>query len=194
MSKKDKNINHDEELVNQNKEIENHIETPEEIESEIHNEAEKENLDEVSELKLEVIKLKDSLLRKAAEFENFKKRRNDEMSEFYKYASENIIKSLIPVYDDLSRSIDSINKGETKDFDTLKKGVQMIYDKFRKVLEDEGLKEINSLGNEFDVEVNEALMQMPKENAKPNTVLEVIEKGYKLKDKVIKHEKVIVSQ
>lgn len=194
MSKKDKNINHEEELVNQNKEIENHIETPEEIESEIHNEAEKENLDEVSELKLEVIKLKDSLLRKAAEFENFKKRRNDEMSEFYKYASENIIKSLIPVYDDLSRSIDSINKGETKDFDTLKKGVQMIYDKFRKVLEDEGLKEINSLGNEFDVEVNEALMQMPKENAKPNTVLEVIEKGYKLKDKVIKHEKVIVSQ
>lgn len=194
MSKKDKNINHEEELVNQNKEIENHIETPEEIESEIHNEAEKENLDEVSELKLEVNKLKDSLLRKAAEFENFKKRRNDEMSEFYKYASENIIKSLIPVYDDLSRSIDSINKGETKDFDTLKKGVQMIYDKFRKVLEDEGLKEINSLGNEFDVEVNEALMQMPKENAKPNTVLEVIEKGYKLKDKVIKHEKVIVSQ
>ena len=194
MSKKDKNINHEEEIVNQNKEIENHIETPEEIESEIHNEAEKENLDEVSELKLEVNKLKDSLLRKAAEFENFKKRRNDEMSEFYKYASENIIKSLIPVYDDLSRSIDSINKGETKDFDTLKKGVQMIYDKFRKVLEDEGLKEINSLGNEFDVEVNEALMQMPKENAKPNTVLEVIEKGYKLKDKVIKHEKVIVSQ
>ncbi|HCA42457.1 MAG TPA: nucleotide exchange factor GrpE [Bacteroidetes bacterium] len=194
MSKKDKNINHEEELVNQNKEIENHIETPEEIESEIHNEAEKENLDEVSELKLEVSKLKDSLLRKAAEFENFKKRRNDEMSEFYKYASENIIKSLIPVYDDLSRSIDSINKGETKDFETLKTGVQMIYDKFRKVLEDEGLKEINSLGNEFDVEVNEALMQMPKENAKPNTVLEVIEKGYKLKDKVIKHEKVIVSQ
>lgn len=194
MSKKDKNINHEEELVNQNKVIENQIESPEEIESEIHNEAEKKNLDEVSELKLEVHKLKDALLRKAAEFENFKKRKNDEISEFYKYASENIIKSLIPVYDDLSRSIDSINKGETKDFETLKTGVQMIYDKFKKVLEDEGLKEINSLGKEFDVEVNEALMQMPKENIKPNTVIDVIEKGYKLKDKVIKHEKVIVSQ
>ncbi|HRE39924.1 MAG TPA: nucleotide exchange factor GrpE [Ignavibacteria bacterium] len=194
MTKKDKNIKHEEEIISEGKEINNNIETADEIESEAHKEAQENNLDEVSELKLEVHKLKDTLLRKAAEFENYKKRRSDEMADFYKYASESLIKNLIPVYDDLARSIDSVNKGETKDFETLKTGIQMIYDKFKKIMEEEGLSEINSLGNEFNVDVNEALMQMPKEDVKPNTVLEVIEKGYKLKDKIIKHEKVIVSQ
>jgi len=75
----------------------------------------------------------------------------------------------------------------------LKKGVNLIYDKFRNVLEKEGLSEINSHGKEFDVDVNSALMQVPRDDVKPNTVLDVIEKGYKLKDKVLKHEKVLVS-
>lgn len=141
----------------------------------------------------EAAKLKDILQRKAAEFENYKKRTDAEISNYIKYASENIIKDLLPVYDDLGRSIESIDKGETKDFDTLKKGIKLIYDKFKNVLEKEGLKEINSLGNEFNVDVNSALMQIPRDDVKPNTVLEVVEKGYKLKDKVVKHEKVLVS-
>lgn len=141
----------------------------------------------------ETARLKDMLLRKAAEFENYKRRTDNEISNYVKYASENIIKELLPVYDDLGRSIESMNKGETKDFETLRKGVTLIHDKFKNVLEREGLKEINSLGKEFDVDVNSALMQIPKEDVKPNTVLEVIEKGYKLKDKVVKHEKVLVS-
>jgi len=136
---------------------------------------------------------KDKLLRKAAEFENYKRRTDNEISNYIKYASENIIKELLPVYDDLGRSIDSINKGETKDFETLKKGITLIYDKFKNVLEKEGLKEINSQGKKFDVDVNSAMMQVPRDDVKPDTVLDVIEKGYKLKDKVIKHEKVLVS-
>ncbi len=137
--------------------------------------------------------LKDMLLRKAAEFENYKRRTDQEISNYIKYASENIIKELLPVYDDLGRSIDSINKGETKDFETLKKGILLIFDKFKSILEKEGLTEINSLGQEFNVDVNSALMQIPRDDVKPNTVLEVVEKGYKLKDKVVKHEKVLVS-
>ena len=137
--------------------------------------------------------LKDMLLRKAAEFENYKRRTDQEISNYIKYASENIIKELLPVYDDLGRSIDSINKGETKDFETLKKGILLIFDKFKNILEKEGLTEINSLGQEFNVDVNSALMQVPRDDVKPNTVLEVVEKGYKLKDKVVKHEKVLVS-
>ena len=133
------------------------------------------------------------LLRKAAEFENYKRRTDQEISNYIKYASENIIKELLPVYDDLGRSIDSINKGETKDFETLKKGILLIFDKFKNILEKEGLTEINSLGQEFNVDVNSALMQIPRDDVKPNTVLEVVEKGYKLKDKVVKHEKVLVS-
>jgi molecular chaperone GrpE len=141
----------------------------------------------------EAANLKDMLLRKMAEFENYKKRTETEISGYIKYASENLIKELLPVYDDLGRSIESINKGETKDFETLKKGIFLIFDKFKNILEKEGLKEINSLGQEFDVDVNSALMQIPREDVKPNTVLEVVEKGYKLKDKVVKHEKVLVS-
>ena len=156
-------------------------------EKKVNEEADKNDIQE------EIAKLKDLLLRKAAEFENYKRRTDGEISNYIKYASENIIKELLPVYDDLGRSIDSINKGETKDFETLKKGVNLIYDKFRNVLEKEGLSEINSHGKEFDVDVNSALMQVPRDDVKPNTVLDVIEKGYKLKDKVLKHEKVLVS-
>ncbi|MDQ3019705.1 MAG: nucleotide exchange factor GrpE [Bacteroidota bacterium] len=153
----------------------------------------KDNLTDNANPENETERLKDMLLRKAAEFENYKRRTDSEISNYIKYASENIIKDLLPVYDDLGRSIESINKGETKDFDTLRKGVTLIHDKFRNVLEKEGLKEINSLGKEFNVDVNSALMQIPSEDVKPNTVMEVIEKGYKLKDKVVKHEKVLVS-
>ncbi|MEO8447979.1 MAG: nucleotide exchange factor GrpE [bacterium] len=141
----------------------------------------------------EVAELKDKILRKAAEFENYKRRTDTEISNYIKYASENLIVDLIPVYDDLSRAIDSMNKGETKDFETLKKGVTLIYEKFRSIFEREGVTEINSLGQEFNVDVNAALMQIPRDDIKPNTVLDVIEKGYKLKDKVVKHEKVFVS-
>ncbi len=141
----------------------------------------------------EVNKLKDLLLRKAAEFENYKRRTDSEIASISKYASERIIKELLPVYDDLQRSIESVNKGETKDFETLQKGVNLIYDKFKTVLEKEGLTEINTIGQEFDVELSTALMQIPKDDVKPHTVLESFEKGYKLNGKVIRHEKVLVS-
>ncbi len=153
--------------------------------------AEQEN--NSAKLEEEKSQLKDTLLRKVAEFENYKKRTDQEMSTFFRYASEKIIKELIPVYDDLSRSIESVNKGETKDFETLRKGIELIYSKFKKVLEDEGLKEIEVVGKPFDVENSDALMQVPSKDAEPNTVLEVVEKGYKLKDKVVKHAKVLVS-
>lgn len=152
-----------------------------------------EKAEEIQDTEAEVTKLKELLMRKAAEFENYKKRTDGEFSSFIKFASENLIKELLPVYDDLGRSVDSVEKGETKDFETLKKGLFLIYDKFRKVLEREGLKEINSTGKEFDVHLSNALMQIPTDKFKPNTVMEVVERGYTLKDKVIKHEKVLVS-
>lgn len=159
-------------------------------------EAENDENTEVSEtekLKLDNAELRDTLLRKLAEFENFKKRKEAEVSEFIKYSSEKVLKELIPVYDDISRSIESINKGETKDFDTLKQGIELVAQKFNTVLEKEGVKEIECLGKPFDVDTCDALMQVPKQGIEPNTVIEVIEKGYMLKDKVIKHAKVLVS-
>jgi len=148
---------------------------------------------EIEKYKKEIEVLKDTLLRKVAEFENYKKRTEGEISNYLKYASEHIIKQLIPVYDDFSRSLDSIEKGETKDFETLKKGIELVFGKFEKVLKNEGLKEMDVIGKEFDVNLCDALLQVPKEDVKPHTVLDVVEKGYFLKDKVIKHAKVLVS-
>ncbi|MCU0372358.1 MAG: nucleotide exchange factor GrpE [Ignavibacteria bacterium] len=148
---------------------------------------------ETEKLKLEVQKYKDSLLRKMAEFENYKKRTDSEISNYLKYASEHLLKSLLPVYDDLNRSIESIEKGETKDFETLKQGIQSVTDKFKNILASEGLSEVEVLGKEFDVNTSEAILQIPNADVPPHTVVEVVEKGYKLKDKVIRFAKVIVS-
>lgn len=150
-------------------------------------------IDEITKLKSEIEKLKDTLLRKVAEFENYKRRTDSEISNYIKYASEKIIKELLPVYDDMLRSKESIEKGETKDFETLKTGFISISDKFKSILEKEGLKEIDVIGKPFDVGTCDALVQIPKPDAEPNTVLDVVEKGYYLKDKIIRHSKVIVS-
>lgn len=150
--------------------------------------------EEIKKLRDECEKYKDSFYRKAAEFENYKRRTENEISVYIRYASEHLIKELIPVYDDLNRSVGSIEKGETNDFETLKKGVLLIQEKFRKILEKEGLKEIDSLGKEFDVNLHDALLQVKKDDVKSHTVVEVVEKGYLYKDKVLKHAKVIVSE
>lgn len=150
-------------------------------------------IDEATKLKEEISVLKDTLLRKVAEFENYKRRTEKEISNYIKYASEHLLKELLPVYDDIGRSVESVEKGETKDFETLKTGIKNIHDKFRKILKKEGVKEIDVLGKEFDVNLCDAMLQVPKEDVKPNTVIDVVEKGYYLKDKVIRHAKVLVS-
>ena len=152
-----------------------------------------EEEDEVTKLKNENAILKDTVLRKAAEFENYKKRSDVEISNYIKYASGSLIRELLPVYDDVNRSVESIEKGETKDFKILKKGIIHIQEKFKKVLESEGLKEIDCLGKEFNVDLSDAMMQVPRDDVKPHTVVDVVEKGYYLKDKVLRHSKVVVS-
>ncbi len=149
--------------------------------------------DEIEDLKKVVEQYKDALLRKAAEFENYKKRTENEISNYLKYASEKLIKKLLPVFDNLNRAVESVEKGESKDFETLRKGVFSIKDNLKSVLEKEGLKEIDCLNKEFNVDISDALLQIPKEDVKPHIVIEVVEKGYYFKDKVIRHAKVIVS-
>lgn len=142
---------------------------------------------------------KDQLLRKAAEFDNYKRRTESDTLNFAKYASENIISQLLPVLDDLSRSLKSgkdlpadseAGKNEAGPF---YKGVELIYAKFMKILEAQGLKVMETVGKEFNVDYHDALMQVPRSDVPPHTILEEIEKGYMLFDKVIRHAKVIVS-
>lgn len=145
----------------------------------------------IVELEKQTAELKDSLLRKVAEFENYKRRNENEQMNLLKYAAEPFIKSVLSVYDDLERSLSHID--DENSFESTKKGLQLVYDKFNKTLDAQGVKKIEAKGKPFDVHFHEALMQQPVEGVAPHTVLDVIEPGYLYKDKVIRHAKVIVS-
>lgn len=136
--------------------------------------------------------LKDSLLRKAAEFENFKRRKETETENLMKYAAEPFITKILTVYDDLKRATEHAEKSAKTD--SVKEGVQMVLNKFSRILEDQGVTQIKAKGEPFDFNLHEALMQQVSDDVPPHTVLDEIEAGYMYKDRVLKHSKVIVSQ
>ena len=134
---------------------------------------------------------KDQLLRLAAEFENYKKRVELDKADFVKFSNERIIRDLIPVLDDFERAL---SKGsQDSDGESFRKGIELIYQKFFKLLADKGLEPIESVGKEFDVAYHDVLMQIPRQGVKPDTIVEEVERGYTLHGKVIKHAKVIVA-
>lgn len=135
--------------------------------------------------------LKDKFLRKVAEFENYKRRIENEQLNYFKYANESLIIDLLSILDDFERSLNYIN-GESNKNNVLE-GNKLIFDKFQKILANYGLKKIEALNKQFDVHFHEALLQVPKDGVPSHTVIEEVEKGYLLKDKVIRHTKVIVS-
>ncbi len=147
--------------------------------------------EKISELEKQNAELKDSLLRKVAEFENYKRRNENDQMNLLKYAAEPFIKSVLSVYDDFERSLSHID--DANSFESTKKGLQLVFDKFNKTLDAQGVKKIEAKGQPFDVHFHEALMQQPVEGVAPHTVIDVIEPGYLYKDKVIRHAKVIVS-
>jgi molecular chaperone GrpE len=152
-----------------------------------------ENKDKrIEELENEVADLKDKLLRRAAEFENYKRRTENDQLNLLTYAAESFILKLLPVIDDFERSLQHIDN--SSDIDSIKTGLKLIYDKLMKVLDEQGVKKIESVGQPFDVNYHEALMQRKAEEVAPHTVLDEIEKGYMYKDRVIRHAKVVVSE
>ncbi len=153
---------------------------------------EEEYLVVIGQLENEIADLKDKLLRKAAEFENYKRRTENDQINLLKYSAESFIIKLLPVVDDFVRSNDHMESA--KDVDSVKKGVQLIYDKLMKILTEQGVTKIEAVGKPFNVDYHEALLQRKAEDAEPHTVLDEIEKGYMYKDKVIRHSKVIVSE
>lgn len=179
---------------NQNAENEQREENKQEIKQEAEIvEADESNIlkEKILELEKQNAELKDTLLRKVAEFENFKRRNENEQINLIKYAAEPFVKNILSVYDDLERSL--IHIDEPNNFESTKKGLQLVFEKFTKILESQGVKKIDAKGQPFDVHLHEALMQQPVEGVEPHTVLDVIEPGYIFKDKVIRHAKVIVS-
>lgn len=192
MSKKDKEKSENEEKIeakNETAEEQENLEVETAAEAEIKEE-EKDNT--LNQLKEENSKLKDEYLRKAAEFENYKRRTENDQVNLIKYAAEGFILNILPVFNDLERALAHANDEKTTE--SFQHGVKIVFDKFKKVLEDQGVQKMKSKGEPFDFNLHEALMQQPAKDVAPHTVLEEIEPGYLYKDKVIKHAKVIVSQ
>lgn len=146
---------------------------------------------QMEELQKQVDQYKDLLLRKAAEFDNFKRRMESETANILKYATESLVEDLLPVLDDFERSLK--HRIDSKESEALAKGIELIYQKFLKILEGRGVKSFDTVGKEFNVDYHDALMQVPNGTVPHHTILEEVEKGYMLNDKVIRHAKVVVS-
>ena len=133
---------------------------------------------------------KDKYLRLYAEFENFRRRTAREKLEMFETASEKVIKNLLPVLDDFERAIAEMKKSKQ---DELVKGTELIYDKLLKTLEKEGLKVVEvKAGDEFDPDRHEAVAQIPAPNKKmKNKIIDIVEKGYQLGNKIIRFPKVV---
>ena len=136
---------------------------------------------------------KDKYLRLFAEFENYKKRTSRERIELFKTASQELMTSLLPIMDDFDRGLSEIKKIKDKE---LLKGMQLINDKFKNTLTQKGLTEIEvKEGDVFDAEIHEAITQIPAPSDKlKGKVIDAVEKGYKLGEKIIRYPKVVIGQ
>jgi molecular chaperone GrpE len=135
--------------------------------------------------------LNDKYLRLYADFENFRKRASKERLDLIKYAAEDVFKQIVPVLDDFERAFKSI--ATISDVNIIKQGEELIYNKFKGILTQNGLQEMKAIGEAFDSEIHEAVTNLPAPTEdKKGKVIEEVEKGYYINGKVIRHAKVIV--
>ncbi|MCL7763878.1 nucleotide exchange factor GrpE [Polaribacter sp. Z014] len=174
-------------------------------EEEIKNEQETVQVEENQEVEAEVVKEeptpeellqaeKEKFLRLFAEFENYKKRTSRERVELFKTAGQELMTSLLPIIDDFERALTHIE--DDKEAEELRKGVLLIYQKFYNTLELKGLSKVETnAGDTFDAEIHEAITQIPAptEDLK-GKIIDCVEKGYKLGDKIIRYPKVVIGQ
>ena len=141
----------------------------------------------------QIADLKDKYLRSVAEFDNYRKRTLKEKAELILNGGEKAIISILPIIDDMERAI--ANGEKTDDPKVIKEGMELIYAKFQKTLEGLGVKKIETANADFDTDVHEAIAMVPgMGDDKKGKVLDCVQTGYKLNDKVIRHAKVAVGQ
>ncbi len=148
---------------------------------------------ELDKLKTEVDLYKDKYVRLFAEFDNYKRRNAKERIELMQTAGKEVITSLLDVLDDCDRAEKQINS--SNDIDQIKQGIQLVFNKLRNTLQSKGLKAMESLNSEFDVEKHEAITDIEvAEKSKKGKVVDEIVKGYYLNDKLIRFAKVVVGK
>lgn len=146
----------------------------------------------LEELQNEINTLKDKNMRIAAEMVNTLRRKDEETNRLLKYSNESLITELLPVIDNFERALNVYAK--TTDIESYQKGMTMIYNSLKNILEKFEVKEIEAIDKEFDPSYHQAVMQEEKEGTKENIVIEVLQKGYTYKDKVIRPAMVKVSK
>lgn len=140
----------------------------------------------------EAAEWRDKYLRLQAEFDNYRKRTLKEKMSLVESGGENVIKALLPVVDDVDRALAAMEKSD--DVEALRGGVRLISQKFNEVMRQQGVNEIEAVGKEFDVDVHEAVARFPIDGKNSGEIIDVVQKGYKLGDKVIRYAKVVVAE
>jgi len=167
-------------IENETENVINEVETAEELSVE-------------AQLQEEIAKEKDKFLRLFAEFENFKKRTAKERIDLFKTANQEVLQAMLPVLDDFDRAMTQIAKSEDE---VLLKGVELIHEKLKSTLVSKGLEQVDiKTGDNFNADFAEAITQIPApSNDLKGKIVDVVEKGYKLGDKIIRFPKVVIGQ
>ena len=177
----------------QNEAVEEQNKNAENQEAEKSSEETSDNCDDkVKKLEAELEEWKNSYTRKLAEFQNFTKRKENEVAEMRKYASEGIIVKLLDNIDNLERAVDASK--ESQNFDSLIEGVNMILNNLKNLLTEEGVEEIEAAGKEYDPYEHKAMITENKEELDDNVVVQVFQKGYKMRGKVVRPAMVTVNK
>lgn len=195
MSNQEKKVEEMDELMVDDKDQDvtsSHTDTPEDLEhTETEAGAKTETQLEIERLNALVEESSQKVLRAQADFDNFRRRTMKEREELAKYASLKLVEQLVPVLDNFDRAL--LASQENQDFEAFSKGVEMIFRQFSQVLDQEGLKPMDAVGQPFNPEYHQAIMQVESEEHEEGIVVEEVQKGYMLKDKVIRPAMVKVS-
>tara|TARA_E500000318_G_scaffold90831_1_gene88902 strand:+ start:283 stop:858 length:576 start_codon:yes stop_codon:yes gene_type:complete len=151
----------------------------------------REDISEEEKLREDLAKEKEKFLRLFAEFENYKRRTSKERMDLFKTAGQEVMVALLPIMDDFDRALKELSKSEDKE---MFKGVELISNKFKETLKNKGLEQVEANpGDTFDAEVHDAITQIPAPDKKmKGKIIDVVEKGFKLGDRIIRHPKVVV--
>ena len=153
----------------------------------------KETITEIDQLKLDVEEQKQKFIRLYAEFDNFKRRNAKERVDLIQTAGRDVIQSMLEVMDDCDRAEKQLQSSE--DLQQIRQGIQIVFTKLRNTLQAKGVKEMKSIGEEFNPDIHEAITEIPvNDSSMVGKVVDEVEKGYTLNDKIIRYSKVVVGK
>ena len=189
MNKQEQELN--EELVNEN--VEETVDNAENNEQDNQPAADPTPEERIAELEAQLANEKKEYLFLMAEFDNFRKRNAKEKVELIKNAAEKAMHDILPIIDDFDRAIQA--NATTDDVNAVREGVELIYNKLVKYLESNGVKEMNTTGETFDADIHEAVTTFPAPTDDlKGKIIDTVQKGYSINDKVLRHAKVVVGQ